>query len=161
MTEWKEIVAWPGYWISDTGQVSSNKLKELKWSYNDKGYPYVTLSKNSRPKKRPIHQLVLEAFVGPRPDGMVACHNDGDVLNASVDNLRWDTQKNNLRDRDIHGTGYKGAGHPKARLTNTLVVEIRGRHNAGEGVAKLSRAYGVSEGCVRGVVKGRTWKHLL
>lgn len=34
-----------------------------------------------------VHVLVLLAFVGPRPSGMEACHNDGDASNNRPDNL--------------------------------------------------------------------------
>ena len=35
-----------------------------------------------------IHRLVLESFVGPCPDGMVACHIDGDPHNNDIANLQ-------------------------------------------------------------------------
>jgi hypothetical protein len=54
-------------------------------------------------KKRTVHQLVLEAFVGPRPDGYQACHNDGSRTNNHVSNLRWDTVSANAYDRVDHG----------------------------------------------------------
>lgn len=47
--------------------------------------------------------FVLLAFVGPRPDGMEACHGDGDCTNDSADNLRWDTHSSNMYDRKRHG----------------------------------------------------------
>lgn len=53
-----------------------------------------------------IHTLVLESFVGPRPDGHVGCHNDGDIDNNAPSNLRWDTQANNLADMKAHGTHW-------------------------------------------------------
>jgi len=43
----------------------------------------------------PVHHLVLEVFVGPRPEGTVACHNNGDGYDNRVRNLRWDTRKAN------------------------------------------------------------------
>jgi hypothetical protein len=54
-----------------------------------------------------VHRLVLEAFVGPCPEGMVGCHNDGDPLNNRLDNLRWDTPSNNERDKWVHGTHHQ------------------------------------------------------
>lgn len=51
-----------------------------------------------------IHRLVLEAFVAPCPDGMEACHNDGDRTNNHISNLRWDTRLGNCQDIIAHGT---------------------------------------------------------
>lgn len=53
-----------------------------------------------------VHILVLEAFVGPRPDGYAACHNDGNVDNNHVSNLRWDTYSANNYDMVQHGTHH-------------------------------------------------------
>lgn len=49
-----------------------------------------------RQSPRKVHQLVCEAFYGPRPDGMVTIHLDEDSHNNRPENLRWGTQKENL-----------------------------------------------------------------
>jgi hypothetical protein len=43
-----------------------------------------------------VHQLVCEAWHGPRPDGMEVLHQDEDGLNNRPSNLRWGTRKENL-----------------------------------------------------------------
>lgn len=44
-----------------------------------------------------IHQLVCEAFHGPKPfDRAVVLHDDEDGLNNRPENLAWGTQKQNL-----------------------------------------------------------------
>lgn len=79
-----------------------------------------------------VHALVLEAFIGPRPSGMVCCHNDGDPLNNSVDNLRWDTQASNILDIVKHGNHLHANkthcknGHPFDEA-NTYVHPKNGR----------------------------------
>lgn len=50
---------------------------------------------------RAVHLYVLETFVGPRPEGMQACHGDGDPANNRLSNLRWDTCSNNNLDKRI------------------------------------------------------------
>lgn len=47
---------------------------------------------------RKVHQLVLEAFVGPRPPGMEGCHADDDFTNNRLTNLRWGTHTDNMQD---------------------------------------------------------------
>jgi flavin-dependent thymidylate synthase len=42
---------------------------------------------------------MLESFVGQAPDGTQACHNDGNPLNNTLENLRWDTAQGNADDR--------------------------------------------------------------
>ena len=63
-------------------------------------------------RTRLVHHLVLEAFVSPRPDGLEACHGDGDARNNAVSNLRWGTHKSNEADKLRHGT------HPKVNITH-------------------------------------------
>jgi hypothetical protein len=43
-----------------------------------------------------VHQLVCEAFNGPRPEGTVCMHIDEDYTNNTPINLKWATQKENL-----------------------------------------------------------------
>lgn len=52
--------------------------------------------------------LVLEAFVGLCPEGMECCHQDDDRSNNRLENLRWDTHANNVKD------GYRN-GAPRRR----------------------------------------------
>lgn len=59
-----------------------------------------------------IHHLVLEAFVGPRPQGCECRHLDGNPTNNILTNLVWGTHVENMRDRARHGT------HDKARRTH-------------------------------------------
>lgn len=72
-------------------------------------YLAVRLSKDGQYQTKRIHVLVLEAFVGPRPPGMVACHNNSQPHDLRVENLRWDTRSSNTMDivalgRHVHGS---------------------------------------------------------
>ena len=58
--------------------------------------------------KKLVHNLVCEAFHGPRPDGMFALHKDDDPINASEDNLYWGTSKENGHDRVSNGGAARG-----------------------------------------------------
>lgn len=121
MTEqWKPIPGWGDlYEASSAGRVRSldrqtvgpngearvSRGRVLAASPNlTTGRRYVGLYRNAKVSYRPVHQLILETFVGPRPDGMVACHNDGDHLNNDISNLRWDTPSSNMLDMVQHGT---------------------------------------------------------
>lgn len=64
-----------------------------------KPYAIINLRKPGTSITAHIHHLVLLAFVGPRPEGQVGCHNDDDETNNSLSNLRWDTKESNWEDR--------------------------------------------------------------
>jgi len=113
---WKPVVGYEGsYEVSDQGRVRSldrfvitrggvrkrTKGKILRTSVMNMGYLQVSLG---RAKKVTVHRLVLEAFVGPAPEGSEACHYpDPDRSNSALSNLRWRTRSDNIRDCIGHG----------------------------------------------------------
>lgn len=70
-----------------------------------RGYPSVTI--NGR--IRYVHTVMLESFVGPRPEGMQGLHWDDDPAHNVLSNLRWDTPGANQSDCVRNGN------HPEAK----------------------------------------------
>ena len=111
---WASVIGYEGYYeVSTEGRVrrtrpaSGTQAGRIRTGHRDRdGYLYIGLSRDGESRKRLVHVLVLEAFVCPRPEGMEACHNDGDAGNPRLDNLRWDTPSNNNRDKVLHGTDH-------------------------------------------------------
>lgn len=59
-----------------------------------------------------VHRLIMLAFVGPRPEGMETCHNNGDPTDNRLENLRYDTTSANHLDMQRHGTDvYRNRTH--------------------------------------------------
>lgn len=54
-----------------------------------------------------VHRAMLEAFVGPCPEGMECCHNNGNGLDNRLENLRWDTREENIADMKFHARQKK------------------------------------------------------
>ena len=116
------------YYLTTDGEVyslqwsMSGKPPELHKLHMDKEYPRVQME-GTQPK---LHILMLETFVGPRPEGMLALHNDGDPSNNSLDNLRWGTPSDNSHDALRHGTHpTKGKRACNRKLTLEQAAEIR------------------------------------
>lgn len=90
----------------------------------------MTIYVNRARKTMRLHNLMLVTFVGPRPDGMEGCHNDGNPLNNVPANLRWDTHQANMLDMYRHGTKsnpplHRGESHPNATIPDSDVAKIR------------------------------------
>lgn len=49
-----------------------------------------------------VHDLVLRAFVGPKPAGLEVCRFDGTRGNNNLKNLRYDTRSANAREAIAH-----------------------------------------------------------
>lgn len=87
----------------------------LKSNVQKSGHLSVQLGRGKRYR---IHILVLEAFVSPRPEGMIGLHRDDNKANNNVENLYWGTYSDNAFDAVRNGTHYPGGltecrrGHP-------------------------------------------------
>lgn len=71
------------------------------------GYLAVSLKDEGVRRRVRVHTLVLEAFVGPRPEGMVACHGPAGLDVNTPANLRWDTPLENIHDIIRTGNNYQ------------------------------------------------------
>jgi len=116
-----------------------------------------------------VHQLVLSAFVGPCPDGMQCCHNNGNRADNRLTNLRWDTPKSNSADRHKHGTVPFGARSGRAKLTEKQVLRIRmeWKHRPWKSMRAFSKHHatklGVSYHAIRGILlfPQKHWAHVV
>jgi hypothetical protein len=170
--EYRNVVGFPGYRVGSDGSVWScrkrvgvpsggtqsiltdqwRRLKPIAFQ----GYARVTLYPGM--KSRQIHRLVLEAFVGPCPEGMECCHRDDDPFNNALSNLRWDTHRANIAQRDGRNRQARGERSGVAKLTEDLVRRIRSDHAAG--IRGLARKYGINPSTIRNVVHRYAWKHV-
>jgi hypothetical protein len=124
------------------------------------GYPTVNLSKGGKKSARRIHRLVLEAFVGPCPAGLVACHNDGNRSNSDLANLSWDTPKANSDDTLKHGTRATGSRCGATKLSEADVIEFRRSRAEGVSFEDLAARFNVTTYNIKAIVYRRSWRHL-
>lgn len=169
--EWKPIPGFDGYEVSDLGRVRSwydrsLSLREtplvLKQTRLGKTpYLRVGLRRDRKNFTKRVHHLVLEAFVGPRPEGLIGCHGDGDPTNNQLSNLRWDTPQANSDDRVKHGNAWSPVGEARSvKLTNDDVCKIRARRANGERVVDLSAEFGMSKAQISRICTRKRWQHL-
>lgn len=159
---WVRIDGFANYEISDTGRVRRDgKVKAI--SINRHGYCDVSLWSNGKRSKRLIAPLVAGAFIGPRPTGLVVCHEDGIRTNNSAKNLRWDTRSANEQDKRKHGTARVLDRHLDAKLNLELVLQLRARYRPLcrlNGIKALAREYGLSPTAMRRALNGTNWRQL-
>lgn len=148
---WKPVVGFDDYEVSNLGQVRSHKrgathlLKPIK---QRSGHLQLWLRRDGKTVAVGVHRLVLEAFVGPCPEGLVGTHNDDNPANNCLTNLLWDTQSNNIRHMFEVGRQTQkppkpryGTEHPRHKLTEEQVKSIR---NDNRSCAAIAEEYGVS-----------------
>lgn len=117
--QWRAVVGYEGlYSVSCLGRVrSENRLVDkadgttqlvhariLAPVADRNGYLHVNLFRNNIGATGYIHQLVLAAFVGPQPDGLVVRHLNGKSSDNRLENLQFGTTSENHFDAVRHGT---------------------------------------------------------
>lgn len=102
--EWRPVVRFEDrYEVSDLGRVrpvgpplGRVPLGDVTATQMDrKGYVYVHLWRHGKRSRRPVHQLVAEAYIGPCPEGYVVDHLDSMHANNVPSNLEWVTRTQN------------------------------------------------------------------
>lgn len=164
---WLAVPGFHGYEVSDRGDVRSTlasgfgkkpeQPRILKASLDGHGYRRVYLRRDGRTHSRKVAWLVLEAFVGARPENSDACHNDGKRHNDTLDNLRWDSRRANLADREAHGTVNRGQANGNADLTEDQVRDIRRRAAARESQRSIAESFGIQQPTVSKIVRRERW----
>ena len=125
-SEWRSVVGYEGvYEVSDQGHIRSldrhieqvgrsGKLYQrfmrghsMTLTVGSHGYPHVNLRRAGTSNLSLVHRLVLEAFIGPCPEGMEACHANDIKADNRLANLRWDSSEANKRDMLRNGGHYQ------------------------------------------------------
>ena len=155
--QWKTIDAAPLYEVSNSGRVRSKKTgRVLAIRRNNKGRWCVRLYNGSgKAGDHQVHRLVLEAFVGPAPEGMECRHLDGNHENNHLENLVWGTHTENMRDKILHGTNRNG-GAPR-RYSEEQIAEMRRLRSDGVSYPKLAKTFGCALGTARKIVLYETY----
>ena len=156
--EWKQIEDLD-YEVSSEGRVRRRGRPDRV--LKPQSYKRVALGKNTR--KRFVHQLVAEAFLGPAPSPEhEPNHKNGAHGDNRVENLEWSTRRENqLHAIDVGLYGGQGETHGRAKLTEKQVVEIRQRYTGAYGEqTAFAKEYGVSPDLIGKIVRGEVWTHM-
>jgi hypothetical protein len=160
------------YQISNDGQARSldrltvcgrkTKGKILKLTDNGTGYLYARYSREGKSERQYIHRLVLEVFVGACPEGYQVNHIDGDKTNNHLDNLEYCTPSENQTHsyNTLKRVKVSGELNGKSRFTETIVLDMRARLEAGETQQAVAALYATDRGTVSKIHKRRLWKHI-
>lgn len=139
-----------------SGKFLTQTVDRGKYAY---GRRQVKLCARNEAKTRLVSHLVAEAFIGPRPEGLEVCHNDGDNSNNRVENLRYDTPAGNSADKILHGTQQRGADCWNAKLTEDCVRRIRVMARE-QTMQRTADAFGISIAQVSRIVNRQRWAHV-
>lgn len=93
---WK-ITEYKNYEVSNRGRVRNKNTKRiLKPFLNHDGYLQVRVTDNGKVYTRRVHRLVAIAFIENPLNKETVNHKDGNKVNNDVNNLEWNTIKENV-----------------------------------------------------------------
>lgn len=167
---WKDIPGYEGrYQASTEGRIRSvdhvescvpkdgkkpytrtRKGQVLKACPGSNGYLYVGLRKEQSVENStfcPVFHLIAKTFLGERPKGANICHADGDKSNNRLENLRYDTNREN------HIDVYRCGGR-YGKLSAEQALDVKKRLERGESQSTIARLYGVSCSAIYYIAKG-------
>ena len=146
------------YDVSDAGEVRIRATgRNLAKTKRYDGYFFVSLQWKGGRTVKMVHALVAEAHIGPRPDGLLVRHLDGDRQNNSLPNLVYGSPLENAQDARRHGVVATGERNGQSRLTEQGVVAIRRLHGLVPAEA-LAIWLGVSPTIIGQAQRGETWR---
>ncbi len=171
---WMPIPGFPGYEISNKARIRSYYRQQnrgrghgrgyetllchepqliLKPSPNPRGgHPRYGLCHNGKVACKQVGFWLLITFVSPWPGrGWYCCHNDGNCHNNVLENLRWDTKREDGLDRMRHGTSRV------SHLVADDIRTIRQRLANGESLATIAADFHISVGNMKHIRAGTTW----
>lgn len=130
---------------------------------NHEGYGLIHDTRGEYGPKHAMIQAHRAAWMvanGPLPigiglEGPVVRHKCDNPICVNPEHLELGTQLENMRD-----CFTRGGNRVRAVLDEEKVREIRRRYAAGDRQVDIARALGISDGNVRLVVTGRTWRHV-
>lgn len=160
---WVTVPDYPDYDCSNMGRVRSRRNPKAKREGKPRmlscrpingSYPKVYLCNDEGGRRVDVHVLVAELFIGPRPKGLVVCHEKDDRSDARASKLRYGTLSDNANDSYENGKQFKGYRHFSSKLTPEEVVAIRADTRPQRVIAK---EYGVSKPSILNIKKGITY----
>lgn len=168
---WRDVKGYIGlYMVSNLGRVKSLEriVKHPKGGsriINEKiltnvlmnNYLKVSLYKDGKKKDFRVHRLLANAFI-PNPNNKPTVnHINGIKTDNRVENLEWNTSKENTKHAHENNLCYKGETHFNSKLNDKIVLEIR---SSDLPQRELAKRYGVSQSQIWCVINRKTWKHI-
>jgi hypothetical protein len=126
----------------------------------NKDYRRVCLCVDGVNVNRQVHMLVLEAFVGPCPDGQETRHLNGVQDDNRLTNLAWGTRIEQQEDVLRHGNRARGARHGMVKLKETDIPVIRAAFEAGQTTQQIARRYGVVYQTIIAILQKKSWSYV-
>jgi hypothetical protein len=123
--EYRQIEGYDNYSVSNLGNIRNDKTRQLlKPCLLVNGYLGVCLCKENKKKTHHIHRLIAIAFL-ENPDNLLEIdHINQNRTDNRIENIRWCSRGNNMRNRKKWGVTSKYIGISMDKKTNKWQAKI-------------------------------------
>lgn len=141
------------YW-----KINPRKINDL----SNSGYIQICLQENGKRYRCYAHRLVWIYFNGKIPDSLEINHKNGIKLDNHPENLELVTHSENHKHAFRIGLrDYKGTNHPRVKLKEKDVMEIRRRCSSGELQKNIAKGFNVGTSNINLIIKRKRWAHIV
>lgn len=136
----------------------------LSLEFNHWGYFTVSLTSEGKQRHRPVHRIVLEAFIGPATgENTVPNHMNGIKTDNRVENLEWTTARGNaLHSYQVLGQKpMRGSEHGTSKITEADAIAIRDARFNGATLDELAKRHKLSLSTISMICLHKIWKHTI
>ena len=106
-----ELKDYLNYFITESGDVYSDKfdkMRKMKLSVDGRGYLEIQITNKGKRYTKFIHKILAETFINNPDDKKCVDHIDRNKLNNNLNNLRWVTISENMRNQTKHKNNKSG-----------------------------------------------------
>lgn len=164
--KWLDIPQYEDYQINNMGhirRVATGRI--LKGGLSSNGHRVIQLSKNQVMMAFSVQSLVMSAFVGQPPEGMVIYHKNDIKSDNRLENLEYRKRFVPLGKRFKKGDDpRRRLGHKtnfnNAKLNVEQVREIRNLYASGLTQRKIGTMFSVHQGTISKIVLHKIWSQI-
>lgn len=135
--------------------IKTNEWKKMESTLTKSGYLQTVIHK----KIWRVNRLIATIFIKNSINKPEVHHINGVRTDNRLENLRWGDQKQNAKDRFLHGNSVRGSKSPNSKLTEEKVKEIR-QLRPTTTLQFLADKYNVSKKLILLVIQNKIWKHI-
>lgn len=149
---------WPGN--GGCYSVIGDVWKELKQVPGSGGYLAVCVRNHAGQTSRVVHQLMMTAFHGSKPEKTMCCHGIAGKFCNLPSNLCYGTNSRNQLDRHRDGTAWIGEKNPNNTVSTASVRKAFELRQKGLSLREIGLQCGITKSYVSAILRGKAWKHL-
>ena len=146
--------------IYKSSYIDANGCRLWSSRTDDHGYGILCYRRKEAYRKLRAPRLAYEHFKGDIPEGLMIRHLCHNKICVNPDHLEVGTNQDNANDQVAASKQLRGETHPRAKLTENMVRQIRLLVERGLSNKEIAAKFSVTDKTVCHIKSGRLWRHV-